>query len=286
MIVLSFVSTKGGVGKTTLAANIGGILADMGLRVLMVDADIRPMLSKYYTLEKPAEDGFFAVISKSTVTPAVIGKTNIPNLDLVVSDVNIADVIGWMRDRLDRDVRLRNALRCPYVEDHYDAVIIDSQGAQGVLQEAAALAADEIISPVVPEVLSVREFRDGTIELYARLHQSRIQPGPLRAVFNRQPRTRDAKDLVMALREEQRAVGINSRVSIMNTIIPSAKAYTEAATLRIPVHQHETRKDNPQSITANQTLHQLIWELLPSLDGVYAATRWESGVDLREVVNG
>ena len=39
MIKLALVSTKGGVGKTTLAANLGALLADMGLRVLLVDAD-------------------------------------------------------------------------------------------------------------------------------------------------------------------------------------------------------------------------------------------------------
>ena len=39
------VSTKGGVGKTILTANLSGLLADMGLRVLMVDADIQSSLT-------------------------------------------------------------------------------------------------------------------------------------------------------------------------------------------------------------------------------------------------
>ncbi|MGT2433384.1 ParA family protein [Cupriavidus basilensis] len=48
MIKFCMLSTKGGVGKTTLAASLGGLLADMGLRVLLIDADIQPSLSKYY----------------------------------------------------------------------------------------------------------------------------------------------------------------------------------------------------------------------------------------------
>ncbi|MBU3058560.1 ParA family protein, partial [Pseudomonas indica] len=36
MFVLSIISTKGGVGKTTAAANLGGFLADAGLRVLLL----------------------------------------------------------------------------------------------------------------------------------------------------------------------------------------------------------------------------------------------------------
>ncbi len=44
---LAIVSTKGGVGKTTLTANLGALLADVGQRVLLVDADIQPTLSSY-----------------------------------------------------------------------------------------------------------------------------------------------------------------------------------------------------------------------------------------------
>ena len=37
MQVVSIISTKGGVGKTTTAANLGGLAADAGLRVLLLD---------------------------------------------------------------------------------------------------------------------------------------------------------------------------------------------------------------------------------------------------------
>ena len=44
------VSTKGGVGKTSLAANLGGILADMGQQVLLVDGDFQQTLSTYFSI--------------------------------------------------------------------------------------------------------------------------------------------------------------------------------------------------------------------------------------------
>ena len=37
MQVVSIISTKGGVGKTTTAANLGGLVADAGLHVLQAD---------------------------------------------------------------------------------------------------------------------------------------------------------------------------------------------------------------------------------------------------------
>ena len=50
MIKFTVTSTKGGVGKTTLTANLGALLADMGLRVLLIDADVQPSLSKEFNL--------------------------------------------------------------------------------------------------------------------------------------------------------------------------------------------------------------------------------------------
>jgi len=46
MIIITVVSTKGGVGKTTATANLGAILADLGQRVLLVDADPAPRLTR------------------------------------------------------------------------------------------------------------------------------------------------------------------------------------------------------------------------------------------------
>jgi len=44
MQVVSIISTKGGVGKTTTAANLGGLAADAGLRVLLLDLDVQAHL--------------------------------------------------------------------------------------------------------------------------------------------------------------------------------------------------------------------------------------------------
>ena len=65
MFVFGVVATKGGVGKTTVAANLGGLLADIGYRVLLIDADVQPSLSRYFALE--AGDLIY------TGTPAGVG---------------------------------------------------------------------------------------------------------------------------------------------------------------------------------------------------------------------
>ncbi len=62
MMRITVVSTKGGVGKTTVAANLGGLLADLGYRVLLVDADVQPTLSSYYAIRSEAPGGVFQLL--------------------------------------------------------------------------------------------------------------------------------------------------------------------------------------------------------------------------------
>jgi chromosome partitioning protein len=50
MPVISFVSPKGGVGKTTSAVLLGGVLADMGALVTMIDADPNQPVSSWAKL--------------------------------------------------------------------------------------------------------------------------------------------------------------------------------------------------------------------------------------------
>ena len=170
MIKFTITSTKGGVGKTTLTANLGALLADMGLRVLLIDADVQPSLSKYFPLVKRTPvAGLTEVIVRGQVTASCITPTVYPNLHIVVSDDPEGHLPNWLLNRIDRGFRLRFALQSPAVAEHYDCVLIDTQGAIGPLQDAALMAADILVSPITPEILSAREFKDGTMELLERL---------------------------------------------------------------------------------------------------------------------
>lgn len=273
MVIFGIIATKGGVGKTTLSANIGALMADMGLRVLLVDADIQASLSKYYELDESAPHGLTEVVATGTVSASVISRTRWERLDIIVCDAphrqlsadpGHTDLERFLQARMDMPVLLRRALRSPLVEERYDVVVVDTPGAQGPLLFTAALAATQLVTPVLPETPSAREFRCGTLELLRKLAEAEalgIRPGPLTAVINRAERTNDAKMMSAGIR--QSFLDFGGQVRVANTVIPRAVVYNEAATARTPVHQM-------RSTNARQTMHELVWELMPNLHGLTA----------------
>lgn len=270
-IVLSCFSTKGGVGKTTLTANISAVLADIGLRILMIDADVQPSLSKFYPLSYRAPNGVVELLfgeQAQSAIEATISNTVYPNLDIILSNNITADIQVKLQNRVDRAFLLKNKLQHPYFQNNYDVILIDTQGAVGALQEAAAFASSCLISPIMPEVLSAREFLSGTQEFLSRLKQGEamgLTVPYLRAVIYAQDRTKDARMISDEIRNYfNKNNNLDGKQQLLTTIVPEAKAYKEAATLRIPVHCHE-RAHPGKAIPAFDTLHSLIYELFPLL---------------------
>jgi chromosome partitioning related protein ParA len=266
---ITVVSTKGGVGKTTVAANLGGLFADYGYRVLLVDADVQPTLSSYYSLHSEAPAGLFELLVAGE-TRSVISSTTIPNLDLIVSNDPTGQLPNLLLHAPDGRTRLKHLLERLGAE--YDLTIIDTQGALSALQDAAVLAADLLVSPLPPEMLSAREFTRGTIRMLERLQPMErlgLSVPPLVAVLNRIDRTRNAAQIAAALRDEL-FVDAACSIRLSETVIPNLVAYREAASLGIPVHRHEALRPLARKTPAAlETMLDLAQELLPDcpLDG-------------------
>lgn len=273
-IVISVTSTKGGVGKTTVAANLGSLLAQFGMSVLLIDADVQPSLSKYFNLRTRAPMGLTALITRGgSIQPDTISTTDRPNLDLVVSDAQESDgtsLQSWLRDREDRLLIMKRAAHSHYVCDQYDVVVIDTQGAVGELQKTSAMAADIMISPVNPTILSAREFASGTVHMLESINRladfsADFRSGDLYALIYGMDRSNDSKIIADQIRSDFRSI---HKVRVMQTVVPQSTAYRTAATLKIPAYEYE-RPPSKKTATAYDTLHQLVWELFPNLQDIY-----------------
>lgn len=255
-MITCVVSTKGGVGKTTLSVNLAAYLASLGQRVLLVDADPQPTASSYFALSHRAPGGITEFMV-SADAGGVITKTSVENLDLIYSNDPEGKLRDWIRDAVDGRVRLKYMLG--RLEERYDFILIDTQGAVGPLQDTAVAAANLLLSPIPPEILSAREFIRGTVAMLDRLKPMAYLGapiGPLRGVIYRTDRTCDARTIIEAMRSES-FLPSKGAISILETVIPAAVAYREAATRKTAVHQVDARQA--------QIISALAMELFPSL---------------------
>jgi len=282
MQVVSIISTKGGVGKTTTAANLGGIAADAGLRVLLLDLDVQPTLSSYFTLRSHAPGGIYELLAFNEQDRSrLVSHTAIDGLDLVLSNDDKGQLNTLLLHAPDGRLRLRNLL--PVFRPHYDLLLIDTQGARSVLLEMAVLASDIALSPVTPEILAAREFRRGTLQLmqdiapYQRLG---IEPPSLHLLINRaHPVSSNARVIQQALRD---LFATEPGIVALNTSIPAIEAYPRASTLALPVHRVEYRRPRGRiTPAAFDTMRALACELLPTWQPAFS--RLQAGAHRRTV---
>lgn len=230
-IVITLASTKGGVGKTTLAANLGGWLATgYQQRVLLIDADPQPSLSSYFPLDFQAPGGLVELFQQNA-WGNVVSHTALENLHLVYSNDPNGMLQQWVKDTADGRFRLRLLLG---QLSAYDVVLIDTQGAVGALQEAAILAANALLSPLPPEALSVREFARGMAGVMRGLQGLTalgISLPVLQGVFYRVDRTRDATEVMEVIRGAAVA-GELGELNLLNAVVPSGVVWREAASQR------------------------------------------------------
>ncbi len=264
MRVVSVVSTKGGVGKTTVTANLGGLLADAGLRVLLLDLDSQPTLSSYYALKQKADAGAYEVIALNLAMPAqIISRTVIAGLDLIVSNDDQGRLSTLLLHAPDGRLRLRNLL--DNFRARYDLLLIDTQGARSVLLEMAILASDLALSPITPEMLAARELQRGILKLLSELEAFRhlgIPLPPLRLLLNQVNAIRlDTRMIIRGLRETFAGA---TNISILETVVPDRVAYLNAASLGLPAHRIEPRQTRERrSPSALETMQALAIELFP-----------------------
>jgi len=251
---VTVLNTKGGVGKTTLVANLSGLLVDLGNNVLMVDADTgQPGLSSYFPIEKLAPKGITDLFMSAPSTLNLsdfISKTTIPNLDFIYSDDVNDELKGWVKDQPDGSMRLKTLLNC---FDHlYDFIIIDTQGSKGTVQDAAAIAADILVCPIPLEILAAKELERGTFDMLDRLRPMAAYGfplGKLYGVLNKQDRTVDARLILQGLKEKY-DIDSENRITLCQTIIPSSVNYRSGASRQMPVHLLEPGvKDTMLSLT-------------------------------------
>jgi len=185
---------KGGVGKTTLAAQLAHAATRKGLRTLAVDLDPQANLSqavlsaekyvKHLREKKPTIVQLFEQYlpaNNESASPRPVdihriilkdagywrmfrGKVQVSSLDLIPSRLELSHTL---KNPTGKERRLARALGS--VADDYDLILIDCAPTESILTEAAYHASRYVLVPVKPEYLatiglpllarSIRDFK-------------------------------------------------------------------------------------------------------------------------------
>ncbi len=177
--VVAVVNQKGGVGKSTISANLAHAVALRGHRVLAIDVDPQGHLGRFFGAPRNAaglDDVFFGRARLDEVVAQVRD-----NLHLVSPGLHLNQVDGLASTCSGQAWTLRKLVDA--AEDH-DFIVLDCPPSTGLLGMNALLGADELLMPVAADFLAL----DGLARLVSLVRQLEARTGlqrPLRVVLSR-----------------------------------------------------------------------------------------------------
>lgn len=152
MKIITFITEKGGTGKTTGAREVGGVLAkDYNKKVLFIDCDYQRNLTTSFKFEEKGENIFNAFLNKNF-------KKNIvkisENLDIIPGSIDMKDLDVTARVTFDKDDILKKELN----KLEYDYIIIDCRPDMKLIEKNALRVSNFVLTPIEPHYFSLDGF--------------------------------------------------------------------------------------------------------------------------------
>ncbi|WP_433079448.1 ParA family protein [Dactylosporangium sp. CA-052675] len=267
MSVVSVINYKGGVGKTTVTANIGAELAARGRKVLLIDLD--PQASLTYSFYRPSDfdeqptirawfEAFVATrapepLFKYVLAPHAVNALVQPlggNLHLIASQLGLVDAdldlaagLGGSRFQKSSPRYLQvyrllaDALMDPSF-NKYDTVLIDCPPNFNLVTRTALVASDHVIVPARPDYLStlgidlLRTRLSALVEEYNSVAATPINPEIIGVVYTMVQYTANGP-----LNTQQDSVKATTQIEMpvfRQTVRDNKSAVTEAGLRAVP----------------------------------------------------
>jgi chromosome partitioning protein len=197
---LAFMSTKGGVGKTTATINVAARLGMDGHRVLLVDTD--PQSNATFVAlagEKPRRPTLLEVLAGEVDAAEAIVPTTLEGVSILPAVPELAEANLALASEVGRERRLRLALGA--VAGDFDIAVADTAPTRSLLTTNVLNTVRSLFVPMAPgvfgvlglvqiqeDVAKVRRFLDNTDVRLAGVFLSMVE------------RTKGARELEAELR--------------------------------------------------------------------------------------
>ncbi len=166
--ILNFRMTKGGTGKTTIAGNVASTLAMQGHRILMIDGDPQASLTSLFGIDWVNEEithigelmRHYYKKQSANVEQAILPIYAGNMLDLIPSDITLADADSWLMGATNREAMFKRLLNTEIAFfSTYDAIVIDSAPGTTLLTNTLMFACNTLIAVVWLDGQSIEAMR-------------------------------------------------------------------------------------------------------------------------------
>ena len=257
--ILTIVNEKGGVGKTTTTINLAASYADLGYRVLVIDADFQGNTTLGFGLiksETPEDDfGLYTAVKGRMTFDRVAVKTNF-GVDVVAGGKPLRKLGEDLHGKARQWNCIEQVLATKKL-NVYDIVIIDTHPGFNTFTGAALAVSHYYTVPLFADLFSASGIAGQLNSVEdIRVDQNRMLTfvGAIITRFEKKNATH--KSFEKSLRRIP-------QFKVLRTVIPSSPYISRTQGEQVPLRKHSRARNSPVA----KAYTALAGEILPHLKG-------------------